>query len=187
MGLKSVAKPREQILALIVVVGILVLFLRAVYFPGRIAQAQRAVQIHNLTMEKEALEKFTQALLAELPKVRAKEVTAPIKVLQGEIAAFAKETSVLLTQWTTPSFLRGAEVKKMSGLPPEKMNGYTVVHFAFQAEGPFRNIFYFLNRVEKFPALVAVDQITLKALDSKASRVNLELNGSLFQLENNKG
>ncbi|MBI4223514.1 MAG: type 4a pilus biogenesis protein PilO [Deltaproteobacteria bacterium] len=188
MDLKTVAKPREQILSLGVTVGILVVFLQAVYAPHRSAQAQMAVKIHNLELEKEALEKFTQALVKQTSKTKAKEPTAQLKILQGELSPFAEATSILLSQMTAPQFLRGVEVKKMSDLPPDKKNGFSVSHFTLLAEGPFLHVFYFLERVEKFPALVTIDNITLKALDSKASRVDLEVNGSLYQMgENSKG
>lgn len=183
MDLKAIAKPREQILSLIAAIGILILFLRAVYFPHRIAQSQLSTKIYNLELEKEALEKFTQALIKQLPKVKAKETSPQLKVLRGEISPYAEETALLFSQMTSPQFLRGVEVKKMSDLPPDPKNGLAVANFSIRVEGPFRNVSHFLERVEKFPALMTIDNITLQTLDSKASRVDLEVNGSLYQLE----
>lgn len=187
MDLKTIAKPREQILSLLVAAGILLIFLRSVYFPHRVAQAQISVKLHNLELEKEALQKFTQALSQQVPRIQALQESPHIKILHGEMAPFADATAPLLAQITAPQFLRGVEIKKMSDLAPDKHNGYAISSFSIQAEGPFRAVLYFLERVEKFPALVTIDNITFKTLDSKASRVDLELNGSLYQLGNSKG
>lgn len=184
MDLKIKAKPREQLLALLATLGILVFFIRAVYFPKRIAAAQWGVQIHNMELEKQALEKFTQALLQQIPKEKVKaEVSPQLRILRGELSPYAEATSHLLAQWSAPQFLRGVEIKKLSDLAPKPQEGFFASNFAMQVLGPFRQVFSLLDRIEKFPALVTIDTILLKTLDSKASRVELELNGTLYQLE----
>lgn len=186
MELKTLAKPREQILALVAILGILVLFFRTFYFPKRIEKSQLEVQIQNLKLEKEALEKFTQALLKQVPKAGKEETPPKIRILKGEMAPFAQETSHLLAQISTPEFLKGVRIKKMSDLPPQKREGYSQSNFLINAQGPFQNVYSFLDRTEHFPALMVVDNITLKALDSKAANVELEMNGTLFHLEKGK-
>lgn len=184
MELKARAKPREQILALIVFLGIGVLFFRVGYLPKRIASAQAKVQIQNLELEKQALEKFTQALLKQLPMAKQKPLPSPkFRILKGEMAPYAQETSLLLAQWSSPQFLKGLEIKKMSDLAAQKTEGYWKSNFGIQVVGTFRQIFNFLEQIGKFPALVTVDAITLKAIDTKASRVDLELSGTMYHLE----
>lgn len=182
MELGTKAKPREQILALIAALGILVLFMRIFYFPERVAQMGLASKGDNLKLEKEALEKFTQALLKQLPLKKESTLTPQLKILKGEMAPFAKETSLLLTQLTTPQFLRGVAVKKMSDLPPQKKDGFYHSAFLVHSQGPFQNVFNFLGRVERFPALMTIDNITLNSLDSKAAQVELELSGTMYHL-----
>ncbi len=183
MEFKTTAKPREQILALVVVLGILVAFLRGIYLPHRLEQAQLETKVQTLRLEKDALEKFTQALLKQLPQKKKRETSPKLKILKGEMAAYAEATSLLLAQLTTPQFLRGAAVKKMSDLPPEKKNGYYQSSFLIGSQGPFQNVFGFLERVEQFPALMTVDNIMLKSLDTKAAYVELELSGMMYHLE----
>lgn len=187
MEFKAKAKPREQILALIVLVGIGVLFFRVVYFPKRIASVQGATKLQNLQLEQQALEKFTQALLKQLPLMKKETTPSPqLRILKGEMAPYAEATALLLAQWSSPQFLRGVDIKKMSDLPPQKVEGYWKSNFAVQVIGTFRQVFSFLEQIEKFPALVTVDNITLKAINTKASRVDLELSGTLYHLGEGK-
>ena len=183
MDLKAVAKPREQILAFAVVLGLLVSFARVLYFPKRMEQTELTTKIKNLSLEKEALEKFTEALLKQPPKAKPEDLSPRIKILKGEMAPFAEETSLLLSQMTAPEFLKGITIKKMSDISPQKKNNYSQSGFVISAQGPFQNIYAFLERAEQFPALMMIDNVTLKALDSKASFVELELDGVLFHLE----
>lgn len=183
MDFQTIAEPREKILALIVILGILVSFLRAVYIPMRQEQTQLSTRIRNLELEKGSLEKFTQALLKQMPEEKGEVLSPQLKILKGEMAPYAKETSILLSQLSASEFLKGLAVKKMSDLPPEKKEGYLLSHFSLNTQGPFQTIFDFLERVEKFPALMTTDNLTLKVLDTKAAQVELELNGTLFHLE----
>lgn len=182
MDLKAIAKPREQILALMVVLGILVAFFRGIYLPARAEYTQLGSKIQNLKLEKEALEKFTQALLKQVPMKRESNLSPQLKILKGDMASYAEETSLLLAQFTTPQFLKGIDVKKMSDLPPVKKNGHYQSSFFINVQGPFQNILDFLGRVEQFPSLTTVNNITVKALDSKAAYVELDLDGTMYHL-----
>jgi len=41
----------------------------------------------------------------------------------------------------------------------------------------------YLDRIRKLPVLLVLENIDLKVVDEKAARVELELNGALFQVE----
>lgn len=185
--LKKVANLREQILAGLVMLAIFVMFVRVIYSPKKDEVTRLKSQVKNLKMEKDALDKFTQALRETALKEQlqaAKELPSiKVQVLKGDVKSVAKETPALLSLVTSQPFLKGILVKEMSDLAPKQEKGYKKADFFINAHGFFRNMIEYLDRMRKLPALLVVENIDLKVVDEKAARVELELNGTLFQME----
>lgn len=183
---KQLVTTREQILFLGVLISIFVLFFRLIYFPKRIDQVQLQSQVQSLRAEKEALQKFTEALRLSLTMKKAsgaKEATPPLQILKGELDPLATDTPTLFDYFATPEFSKGLLIKEMNDLPIKKETHYKKTNFYMNIEGSFKNTLDYLKRVEKFPAILSVDDIGLKNTDVKASQVALEMHGTLYQLE----
>lgn len=193
MDLKEKANPREQVLGFLVIIALFVMFLRVLYFPKRgEAQGFRG-QIQNLKLEKEALTKFTEALIQATQKTGPDKQKNPLslsvklRVLRGELPSVTEETAPLLSLLTSPQFLTGITIKSMSDLPPKKEEGYQKSSFFMNAQGSFPHIIQYLEKIEQVPALMAIDNVALKTIDTRASEVDLELNGTLFQMKDKNG
>lgn len=193
MDLKEKANPREQLLGFLVIVALFVMFLRVLYFPKREEAQGFRGQIQNLKLEKEALTKFTEALLQAMRKTGREDQKSPIsipiklRVLKGELPAVTEETAPLLSLLTSPQFITGITVKSMSDLPPKKEEGYQKSSFFINAQGSFPHVIHYLKKIEQVPALMAIDNVALKTIDTRASEVDLELNGTLFQMKDKNG
>lgn len=182
MDFKTRSNPREQILALLAIAAIFLLYLRLVAVPKREAKLQLRQQIATLLTQKEALEKFTLALSHQLSSGTEKAGTDgnPLKVLRGEQSPIATETANLLAEITAPSFLRGIQVKEMRHLPPETADGYSRANFFLEVHGSYPQLTRYLEDLENLPALMVIDDITLKGLTEKSGWLGLEINGTLF-------
>ena len=176
INLHQKTNAREQILALLALLALVVLFFRIIYVPNRDLKAQLENQRENLILERGALLKFNEALLATITQTAPKEESRPTEKMQMEI-------STLLRTLTSHDFLGGVMVKKMSDIPAITDKGFQRISFFIEINGRFQNIIDYLNRVQQLAALITIDQITLKVSETKAARIDLELNGTLFQLE----
>ena len=178
---------REQLLAGLVMLAIFVMFVRVIYSPKKDEVTRLKSQVKNLKMEKDALNKFTQALretaLKEQLQVAKELPSIKVQVLKGDVKSVAKETAALLSLVTSQPFLKGILVKEMSDLSPKQEKGYKKADFFINAQGSFRNMIDYLDRIRKLPVLLVLENIDLKVVDEKAARVELELNGALFQVE----
>ncbi|MDP2600620.1 MAG: hypothetical protein Q8P84_07830 [Deltaproteobacteria bacterium] len=185
--LKKTANPREQILGLLVSVALFAMFLRVVYFPKKEAAEQLRSQIHNLILEREALQKFTDALLTTLSRQSATKQpskgSSDAQILKGEARAIVEEISPFLEKMTTPQFLQGVLVRSMSHIPPKNENGFLKTSFFMEAHGSFRNVTSYLERIAALPVLVSIDNVSLKTTDAKTAQVDVEISGSFFQME----
>ncbi|MDO8526405.1 MAG: hypothetical protein Q7T03_01815 [Deltaproteobacteria bacterium] len=186
---KKLANPREQILALLVVLALLAMFFRVIYAPKREATQQLQSQIQNLKLEKEALEKFTEALRNKQPLPEGGKETSSLKmqILKGEVKPIVNKTATLLAFITSQQFLRGVRIKGMSDIPPKSLQGYKRADFFLDAQGPFRSVISYVDRIEQTPALVLLENLSIKSIDTKATQVDMELNGTLFELEEKNG
>src|SRR3989338_3814155 len=184
VDLNNTANPREQILGLLVCAAIFTMFLRVVYFPKKEAAEQLQSQIHNLKLEREALQKFTEALLVTLSKqkeIRQKAKGSPdARILRGETKAAAEEISPFLERITAPQSLQGITIRSMSYVPPKNENGFSKTSFFLEAYGSFRNVTGYLERLAALPVLASVDNVSLKTTDIKAAQVDAEIGGSFF-------
>lgn len=191
LALQKTSTLREQILTLLVMVSMALLFYRVLYSPKHQNRMALKTQLQNLTMEKEALEKFTQTLLEKIPEKEigalSPSLTTKIKILNGEMEPVARETKDLLLQFTTPKILSGIDIKEMnnetgigSKLP------YTEGKFSLLAEGTFGNVTKYLERLEEIPALFIIDNVSITAVTPQAARVHIDLKGSLLALKTEK-
>lgn len=196
LNLKQKANPREQLLGIVAILAVVVMFFRVIYLPKRDAARQRKTQIQNLTLEKEALKKFTEALVQATQKSlsqKAREqkgvadVPTKIRVLRGELPPVADKTAPLLALLTSPRFTQGITVRSMSDLPPKKENNYEKSSFFINVQGSFPQVLRYVERIEEVPALTMIDNVSLKTIDTKGTEVELELNGTLFQWEKKNG
>lgn len=186
MELKRTAEPREQILSLVMIMALFGMFFRVIYFPKRAANVQLNSQITSLRLERDALQKFTEALafkLKESPQREPpKQLASKIRILKGEAKPLTKVTSDLLTHLTAPAFLRGLLVREMSDLPAKQEIGYQKAGFFINAEGTFDGITKYLERMDAMPVLLTIDNVSMKATAPKAARVSAEISGTLFSL-----
>ena len=187
IDLKKTANPREQWLGVLVIVALFVMFFRIVYFPKKEDVDQMKGQIQSIQLEKEALEKFTQALLKTAPQGQEAQTknnrSIKEQILMGETKPLANALPPLLSYITSQKFLKGIVIKAISDIPLKQETGYKKADFFIDAQGSFGNITRYLERIEKVPALVGISNVTIKAIDTKATQVALELGGTLFELE----
>ncbi|MDZ4225073.1 MAG: type 4a pilus biogenesis protein PilO, partial [bacterium] len=137
--------------------------------------------------EREALQKFTDALLTTLSRQRATKQpskgSSDAQRLKGEARAIVEEISPFLEKMTTPQFLQGVLVRSMSHIPPKNENGFLKTSFFMEAHGSFRNVTSYLERIAALPVLVSIDNVSLKTTDAKTAQVDVEISGSFFQME----
>lgn len=186
MELKQTAEVREQLLSLVMIVAIFAMFFRVIYFPKRESSQQLRNQIMGLKMERDALQKFTEALSSKLQESGRqeppKQLSTKLQILKGTLQSLSEETSDLLSHLISTPLLKGLVIREMSDVPPKKETGYLKSGFFINAEGTFKNVTKYLERIDALPVLLTIDNISMKALAPKANKVSVEMNGSLYAL-----
>jgi len=178
---------REQILASVVVFGLLIIFFRVVLFPLQAERQQIQSRLNNLQLERAALEKFTHVLVTEFSnrpqKPMERESQSKVWILKGEQPSSFEEVAPLLKEITQPYFLKGTRVKKISDIPSKQVGNYRGTEFFLNVHGSFQNTIAYLNRIQEIRALLTIDQVSLKITDSQSATVDMEINGTLFVKE----
>ena len=184
INLDQPATSREQILFAVVALVLLILFFRV--FAGD--QARRIDLLKGrsgaLSLEKDALIKFS-SFTPTLQKGAALSQKKGIKlrILTGELKPIASDISSLLRELTKPEFLGSVTIENLSYLPMTSDQGYLKTDFRLNAHGSFVDVLKYLERLEQFPALFNVHNLSLTAVEAQSQDVQAEIFGRFYQLK----
>lgn len=189
VDLNQMASLREQILFGAVLVVMVVLFFRVFYS----AQAKQAdvfrSRLEALKLEKDALVKFassTPSLGRDISFSRKKGLK--IKILLGELNDGNRGgISSMLNEVTSPGFLRGVQVENLSYLPPLRDPGYSKTDFTLNVRGAFTDFLQYLSRLEQFPALLNLQNISLKIAEGQPQDIQAEILGRFYEVSGGGG
>lgn len=186
LNLKKQAPRREQILILLLLPALFMLFYRVIYAPKKLLITQLKGRVQTLTLEKKALEKFTQALIQKLPEATpsalSKSIDTKIKILNGDLKTEAKDASEILQRLSAKPAIDDITITGMKDKSSEKAAGFQKRKFTIIAVGSFRNITKYLETIDEIQALFTIDNIALQAVAEKAAKITVQLDGSLYGL-----
>ncbi len=186
VDLDAQANLREQILFGMVILFVVILFFRVVYKgQGQRVEILRG-QIEALQVEKEALIQYSSAtprivretLLSERRGIK-------FKILAGQVRSSYDDLSALLKEITAPQFLGSVRVENLSTLPAVLDQGFSFsrTDFTLDVRGSFADLLQYLERVEQFPALANLENISLKIAEGQPQDVQAEILGRFFQIK----
>ena len=184
--LKKIANSRETMLAILFYLALVFMFLRLFYWPHREELQMLSERISSMQLEKEALEKFTLAAAAlqqTEPSLAQRQPNPKIQILSGKKTNSAKTLSALFNKITQHDFTGPLVIDSMSQLSKVNQNGYSKTPFTINAHGTFDNMLAFIDRLDRFEALTAVDTVALFLQNQYQNDVSLELTANLYQLE----
>ena len=174
---------REKILFILVATVMTVLFFRVVSM-GQLKQINSYQdRLQALGLEKEALIKFSATTpMLENGATFSKNFGIRAKILSGQVKPAFQNLSSLLTEITDPAFLGGVTIENLSYLPAISDQGYSKTDFTLNIRGNFNDVLRYVDRLEQFPALLLVDNFSLKRGDSQSQDLQVEILGRFFQL-----
>ena len=187
MNLGRNATKKELVLFAAMVVTLLNAIPRFAYRPFAEVITDHSQHIANMEMEKKALINFTAATptLEKTETLHAKGIK--MKVLLGEIHSDYQEATSLLNALTDRAFLNGISIQKLGYQSPSYDDGFSKTPFAMQINGLFPDLVQYIERLEQFPALFNLDQLTLKGSEKKTELQEIEvtLQGFIYRFEKN--
>jgi Tfp pilus assembly protein PilO len=181
--LDQVANRREQLLFGLILLAFLVFFFRFLSLPQSVKIEAAKSQKEALHSEKEALTSF----LASTPSLQKGETLSrkkgiKMKILFDEVKGVYQDAITLLAQLTDPLFLGGINVEKMNFQPTVADRGFSKTDFSITVLGSFVDVIQYLERLEQFPALFSLEQISLRSTEMQPQVLETEIQGRFFQL-----
>ena len=164
-SLDEMATRKEIILfALIMLLGA-VAFLRTIYLVEIARSQELTVQVKNLTMQKEAMEKFQETVLAkqgEQEKIPTQRSNLRLKILLGERVPAVRDLTGLVGQITEESFTRGIRIESVEYQPVKSDQGLGHTTIMMKAYGRYQDIVAYLGRLERLAVLLDLGTVTLE-------------------------
>ncbi|MBI2340228.1 MAG: type 4a pilus biogenesis protein PilO [Deltaproteobacteria bacterium] len=182
--LKQIATSREIILALFFMAAILFLFMRILYAPKAKDIAALKGEIKTLRTQKEAMVKFIDAVAKQPPSEippAASDLDPRTAVILGQKEPEISDIASLMAKVTEADFLQGTRLDAFKFLDSSQEKGYSKRAFVLEARGTFAGVFSFVEKIEKLPALVSTDALSLEEDPERAGEVQLKLEGTLYQ------
>jgi hypothetical protein len=177
---------REQILFGVVIVVMVVSFFRVFHAPQSKQIGELKKGLSGLQMEQQALSKF----LATTPKIFEQGASdqhrsMKAKIVNGEMPSAFHEIETVVTQFADPAFLGGAVIEKLSyqAKVMEKDKGWSHTDATINLVGTFSDIVGYLERLEQFPALFSVENVSFDVNETQPQELKVEVKGSLYAIE----
>lgn len=187
MNLGRSATKKEMMLFGVLMLALLNAIPRFAYKPFSKIIADNTQKIANMEMEKTALINFTATTptLEKTETLHAKGIK--MKVLLGEIQSDYAEVTSLLNSLTDRNFLKGIDLEKLAYQSPNYEEGYSKTQFAMQLSGLFPDLVQYVERLEQFPALFNIDELTLKSAQDKElpEKIEVIVQGYIYRFEKN--
>ncbi len=184
------ANVKELVLFGLVLVMVTVSFFRLFYS----SQSQQVTgvkrQVEALEMEREALKKFLETTPKVFQDERLnKKMGLKARILQGEVQPAYRDIEGLLTQLTDPVFLSGVVIEQFSYRPrvDDKEKGWSRTEATLNLVGSFSDVVGYLERLEQFPALFSVENVSFDVPKDQPQELKVEVQGVLYQLGNEVG
>lgn len=188
LDLDQVANRREQILFAMVAFVFVILFFRVFYAQQARKMETAGQKVQALTLERDALVKFSQVTpTLQKSETLSRRKGIKMKILYGEVKGAVQEATALLAQLTESAFLGRVAVQTMSFQPPVAERGYWKTDFSLNVLGSFVDVVQYLERLEQFPALFNVEQVSLRAAEGQPQELQAEIQGRFFRLDEKAG
>lgn len=190
--LKKQAKARESVMFLIVILGLCYAGYSTFYQPKKKLAVDLRKQLDEQIEKKLGLEKLNKALRdkneqqikdAENQAQMEASIDPKVKMLKDYENSVFKNISEFLNFVTQGDFISSVDISKMRYDPAQKRTGYSSTGFFLDVNGRFNNIIEFINRLEGVPALISIDKITLKVGSKDSNLVNLDLQGTFYEIQ----
>lgn len=185
LELQKIASSREMILSLLCIVAIFVLFLRMFYLPKSEEIETIKEKISTLSLEEEAMQKFTSAITAQdrrRPVVPSRSLDIKTQILMGKKKTKINDMASLMETITTPKFLQGVVLDSLGHADEKAGTGFVEIPLVFVAHGSFQKITSFLEKMENLVALITMNSLSLTTNPQNPSDVMLELSATLYRV-----
>lgn len=194
--LKKQAQVRESVLAIIVMLAICYMSFSIFYSPNEKKSTEFTVKLKEVKEKKTGIQKLNSALktkyeqqakeLKQAAKMEA-SLDPKVRMIRDYEDSIFKNISEFLNYVTGIDFKSGVEITSMKYDIPAKRKGYAATKFFFNISGRFSTVTEFINRLEGVPALVSLDRISIRVNPKDSNLVNMDLEGTFYELEKDNG
>lgn len=194
--LKKPAQVRESVLAIIVMLTICYMSYNTFYSPKKKLATELSDKVTKIEAEIKSVTQLNQTLQKKYEeqevemKKESKEVASQnqkLQMIQRSMSPEYRNISDFLSAVTHPRFRIKLVIDSFKYDAPKKEKGFTSSVFKITASGKFQNMVEFIRKLEEVPALVSLDNISIKISDKDTSLVFLDLSGTFYQLEQDNG
>lgn len=190
--LKKPAQVRESLLAILVMLAICYMSYINFYSPKKDLATEIfdkvtkiEADIKSVTQLNETLQKKYEEQEKEMKK-ESKEVASQnqkLQMIQRSVSPEYQNISDFLKAVTHPRFRSKMIIDSFKYDAQRKDKGFASNQFKITASGKFQNVVEFIKKLEEVPALVSLDNLSIKLSDLDTSLVSLDLSGTFYQLE----
>lgn len=184
--LKKMATPREVLLFVGAMLALVFVFFSFIYKPNGEKITQQKDRIKGIESEMITLKKDITALKQknEAKQVqRAQSNNPKIQILKNDVKPDVLKTSELIKKISSDDFLGDMVIISLALQPSVESTGYVKKSFLLKVRGTFDEIISFLDKLDKLPALVSVDNLDLKQDDIIKGEMNLEAGITFYEVE----
>lgn len=190
--LKKQAKARESVLVVFVILAMCYAGYSTFYAPKKKLAVDLVKQLEEIIEKKSGIEKLNAAL-KEKYEQQAKELKSQaqmeasldpkVKMIKDYENSLFKNISEFLNYVTQGEFVSNVDITSMKYDTATIRTGYTLTKFYLNSSGRFSDITDFIDRLEGVPALISIDKLNLNVGSKEANKVNLDLEGTFYELQ----
>lgn len=163
-SLDDVPTRQEIVLFAMVVLLGLIAFVRAVYLIELSEGRELEAQLKTLHLEKEAIQKFKEAVQSKRLKAKESQKRFPnvrLQILMEKRIPTIRNLTALIGHITSDSFLHGIQLQSVQYDPLQKIGrlGYTSIEM--KGVGRYNDIVEYLARLERLETLLNLESFSL--------------------------
>lgn len=190
--LKKPAQARETVLAVLVMLTLCYMSYITFYSPEKKLATERSEKFNKVQAEIKSVMQLNQTLQKKYEeqemeiKKESKEMASQnqkLQMIQRSVSPEYRDISDFLKAITHPKFRSKMVIDSFKYDAPRKDKGFTASQFKITASSKFQNVVEFIKKLEEVPALVSLDNLSIKLSDQDTSLVFLDLSGTFYRLE----
>lgn len=191
-NLKKPAKVREIVLASLALLSLCYLNFTWFFSPKQKEINYYNTQLDKVVKEATSLKKLITVLDNQIKKTQQALDKQVAQQSQNSSENFKfskyktkkyKNISDFFQAITHPLFVAGLNITALKYNDTHNHGGFKSNTYTLEVEGRFSRITNLIDRLQNFPALVSIDQMSLKTKANDTSQVTLSLDGTFYQLE----
>ncbi|MFH1874378.1 MAG: type 4a pilus biogenesis protein PilO [Pseudomonadota bacterium] len=178
--LRGMPNAREKIIFLLTVIVCLFVFFKSCWYPSQRAISSVKSDIEVIKKEQTKVEKAQKEA-----KKNVKQVWSGTEEIREKYNQYAKKValepdSFLMREFSNPVLLKDIRLVAVNFADNKNDGNIITQKFDLSLSGSFVSILDYLNRLDKLPLLLVLNEINIDSEENKQGRVTLEINGVAY-------